>query len=194
MLFLEPSAAQLHCFIFKMWLEMTVIRGRGHSLCSVEGDEYIHLTCMEYNLRCKGLCWVLLEKIKLLTTKTAKNYLPWNFIKDFIYLFLDRREAREKERERGKHQCVVASHALPTRDLAGNPGMCPDWESNQQPFGLQAGTQSTEPHQLGPFFEIFDINLKVVTLPQSHIFLNRFHFLCFSFPLSLTVLTKLFRF
>ena len=35
-------------------------------------------------------------------------------------------------------------------DLAHNPGMCPDWESNQQPFGLQACTQSTEPHQPGP--------------------------------------------
>ena len=35
----------------------------------------------------------------------------------------------------------------PTGDLAGSPGMCPDWESNLQPFGLQAGTQSTEPHQ-----------------------------------------------
>ena len=112
MLFLEPSATQLHCFIFKMWLEMTVIRGRGHSLCSVEGDEYIHLTCMEYNLRCKGLCWVLLEKIKLLTTKTAKNYLPWNFIKDFIYLFLDRREAREKERERNIHVWLTLMRPL----------------------------------------------------------------------------------
>ena len=30
-----------------------------------------------------------------------------------------------------------------------NPGTYPDWESNQQPFGLQAGTQSTEPHQPG---------------------------------------------
>ena len=27
--------------------------------------------------------------------------------------------------------------------------MLPDWESNPQPFGLQAGTQSTEPHQPG---------------------------------------------
>ena len=27
--------------------------------------------------------------------------------------------------------------------------MCPDWESNQQPFGLQAGAQPTEPHQPG---------------------------------------------
>ena len=34
-------------------------------------------------------------------------------------------------------------------DLACNPGMYPDWESNQRPFGLQAGAQSTEPHQPG---------------------------------------------
>ena len=26
----------------------------------------------------------------------------------------------------------------------------PDWESNWQPLGLQAGTQSIEPHQPGP--------------------------------------------
>ena len=25
----------------------------------------------------------------------------------------------------------------PTGDLACNPGICPDWESNQQPFGSQ---------------------------------------------------------
>ena len=29
------------------------------------------------------------------------------------------------------------------------PGMCPNWESNRQPFGSRAGTQSTEPHHLG---------------------------------------------
>ena len=32
---------------------------------------------------------------------------------------------------------------------APNPDMCPDWEWNQQPFDMQAGTQSTEPHQAG---------------------------------------------
>ena len=37
-----------------------------------------------------------------------------------------------------KHQCVVASHLGHTGDLAYNPGMCPDWESNWQPFGSQA--------------------------------------------------------
>ena len=35
------------------------------------------------------------------------------------------------EREGEKHQCVVASHAPLTGDLASNPGMCPDWEWNQ---------------------------------------------------------------
>ena len=30
---------------------------------------------------------------------------------------------------------------------AYNPGMCPDWESNLWPFGLQAQAQSTESHQ-----------------------------------------------
>ena len=58
-----------------------------------------------------------------------------------------RERGREGEREGEKHQCVVASYAPPTGDLACNPGMCPDWESNWQPFGLQAGTQSTKPYQ-----------------------------------------------
>ena len=41
------------------------------------------------------------------------------------------------EREGEKHQCAVASYVASTGDLARNPGMCPDWESNWQPFGLQ---------------------------------------------------------
>ena len=59
------------------------------------------------------------------------------------------------EREGEKHQCVVASHAPPTGDSASNPGMCSDWASNQRPFGLQAGAQSTEPHQPGQIFAHF---------------------------------------
>ena len=45
---------------------------------------------------------------------------------------------REEEREGEKHQCMVASCAPPTGDLAFNPCMCPDWESNLQHFALQA--------------------------------------------------------
>ena len=58
-------------------------------------------------------------------------------------------QGRDREREGEKHQYVVAFCMPPTGDLARNPGMCPDWELNQGPFGSQAGTQSTEPHQPG---------------------------------------------
>ena len=56
---------------------------------------------------------------------------------------------REGERKGEKHQYVVASHVPPIGDLAHNPGICPDWELNQRPFGSQASTQSAEPHQPG---------------------------------------------
>ena len=77
-------------------------------------------------------------------------YLSLHF-KDFIYLFLERRKGREKESEINmgvweKHPSV-ASHMLPARDLALHPVVCPCQELNQQPFGSQAGTQSTEPHK-----------------------------------------------
>ena len=73
-----------------------------------------------------------------------KNIFNFYFFKDFIYLFLERGKGGRKGE---KHHCVVASYMPPTGDLACNPGMFPAWESNRQPFGLQAGTQSTEPHQ-----------------------------------------------
>ena len=42
-----------------------------------------------------------------------------------------------------------------TPHLARNPGMCLDWESNRQPFGSQASTQSTEPHQPGLYLFLY---------------------------------------
>ena len=62
-----------------------------------------------------------------------------------MYLILERGEGKKKEGK--KHQCVVASYAPPTGDLADNPGKCPDWQSNQRLFGSQASTQSTESNQ-----------------------------------------------
>ena len=41
-----------------------------------------------------------------------------------------------------------------TGDLARNPHRCPDWESNQWPFGSQASTQSTKRHHPGPISNI----------------------------------------
>ena len=54
--------------------------------------------------------------------------------------------------------CGCLLHTL-TGDLADNPGMCPDWESNWQAFGSQASAQSTEPQQSGllPRFLIAEI-------------------------------------
>ena len=49
-----------------------------------------------------------------------------------FYLFIFREMRTEGEREGEKPQCVVASHRSPTGDLVCNPGMCPDWELNQQ--------------------------------------------------------------
>ena len=46
---------------------------------------------------------------------------------------------------------MVASPAPPIRDLACNPGMCPNWDLNWRPFDSQAGAQSTEPQQPGLF-------------------------------------------
>ena len=84
--------------------------------------------------------------------------------KDFIYLFFEilftyfLERGREEQREGEKHQCVVASRVPSTGDLAHNLGTCPDWESNQQPVGWQAGAQSTEPHQPGLQAKCFCFN------------------------------------
>ena len=63
-----------------------------------------------------------------------------------------------KGREGEKCHCVVASCVPPTGDLALIPVTCPDWESNQRPFGSQAGSQSTEPLQPG-YMMIFYIKV-----------------------------------
>ncbi|KAF6125436.1 hypothetical protein HJG60_009879 [Phyllostomus discolor] len=43
--------------------------------------------------------------------------------------------------------------------------MCPDWGSKWQPFDLQVGTQSTEPHQTGRDFCIIAYDL--IYFPRS---------------------------
>ena len=87
-------------------------------------------------------------KIKYGTSIFQKDCI-YLFTYLLTYLFIYREREREGEREGKKHQCVVASQVPPTRDLACNPDMCPDWESNQQSFTSQAGIQSTKPHQPG---------------------------------------------
>ena len=61
-----------------------------------------------------------------------------------FYLFLERGEKREKERERNMKVWLPL-----TCPQMGTCPTHPDWESNQGPFSSQAGTPSTEPHQPG---------------------------------------------
>ena len=53
-------------------------------------------------------------------------YFLFYFLKDFIYLFLERAEGRERN-----INLWVPLVCPPTGDLARNPGMCPDWELSQ---------------------------------------------------------------
>ena len=68
-----------------------------------------------------------------------------------FYLFSFRERGRKGEWKGEKYR-LAASRTPPTGEWTHILGMCPDQELNQQPFGLQAGTQSTEPHQQGMFF------------------------------------------
>ena len=111
-------------------------------MCCLRKEEPPHLLCMLElrldNYGIKGWNWAF---------AIPRDSLISFFSKDFMYLFLER--GREGEREGEKPRCGVASPIPSTGDLAHNPGMCPDWDSNQRPFDLQAGTHSTEPHQPG---------------------------------------------
>ena len=54
------------------------------------------------------------------------------FLQIIYYLF--RKRGREGKRGKETSVCeryMVASHVPPTGDLAGNPGMYPDWELNR---------------------------------------------------------------
>ena len=86
------------------------------------------------------------------------------------YLWFFSKRGREGERERNIHvwekHPSVASCTPPTGDPAHNPGLCPDQESNQQPFGSQAGAQSTEPHQPELFIAVLLIIAKIWKQPK----------------------------
>ena len=110
------------------------------NFCAITGHSLNHVLCnvsISLNVLTKSSHFILI----LIFFK--KSY-------SFKILFIFRARGREGEKE--KHQCVVASLAPPTGDLAHNPSMCFDWELNRPPVNSQAGSQSTEPHQPGHSF------------------------------------------
>ena len=64
------------------------------------------------------------------STEPHQSRLLFGFFVFLKMLFLFRERGREREREGEKHQCVVVARVPHPGDLAHNPGMCPDWESN----------------------------------------------------------------
>ena len=86
---------------------------------------------------------------------------------------------RERGRERKKHWCKRSTHRLPphaprlgiqarTKDhtcldqgWTQNPGMCPEWESNPQPFGYLLDALTTDPHRPGQNYVSFKDNLRL---------------------------------
>ena len=120
---------------------------------------------------------MLWERLLPNVTFQVQTHSSWFFSIIFLkrfYLFIFRERGREGEREGEKHQCVVLSHMPPTGDLACNPGMCPNWESNRWPFGSQAGTQSTEPHNSQDFLHNF---LIIFCIPQARPYDQRIRYL-----------------
>ena len=74
------------------------------------------------------------------------------FLRVYLFVFREGKGGRERNISVPEKHPSAASRTLPTRDLARKPGVCPDWESNQCPFGLQYDTRPTEPYQLGMHF------------------------------------------
>ena len=79
------------------------------------------------------------EKVAIIPSWIRKGFLEevfseLHFFKIILFIyFLER--GREGEREGEKHQCVVASHMLPTLETWPTTQACAlDWKSNQQPF------------------------------------------------------------
>ena len=109
--------------------------------CAVSGVAIHQCSALPYKL---FTCYV---EIKRRSPVALQMQWLFFFPLDFIYLFLEK--VREGEGAGGKHQCMVAFCMPPPGTWPTTQAYALDGELNRQPFGLQAGTQSTEPHQPG---------------------------------------------
>ena len=91
--------------------------------------------------------------VLLLVVRGGKVYLPmplsWPEVLP-IYLFLEGKGARKGERNINLWLPLMPPLLVPGQKPRHMP-----WESNWRPFGSQAGTQSTKPHQPGLTSESF---------------------------------------
>ena len=83
------------------------------------------------------------DETKVLGEYRGKNY--YYYYLNILFIFREGKGGRKRGRETSMCGCLSSVTLLGT--WPANPGMCPDWVSNQRHFGLQASPQSTEPHQ-----------------------------------------------
>ena len=67
-------------------------------------------------------------------------------------MLLEREEGRERETLMSEKHDQLPFVRTQTRDQTHNLGVCPDQESNPQPFSYRMMFQPTEPHQPGLYF------------------------------------------
>lgn len=79
----------------------------------------------------KHLTWCLVQSRYLINCS-------YYYFKDLLLIFRE-----------GEKDWLTASCTLPGGEWAHHLGMCPVWESNQQPFGIQDNAQPTEAHWPG---------------------------------------------
>ena len=82
----------------------------------------------------------------ILSTAKNKRHGPEGFFFKilFIYLFIERKGKVGRETSTCERCINRLPLEPPTGDPAHNPGVSPEWESNQQTFSLQAGAQSSQ--------------------------------------------------
>ena len=140
-------------------------------------------TCLDWELNHRPFTlWVNTQPLSTICHTAEHFFFLFNFFlsspedflkKDFIYLFLERWEGREKERERNIYWFPFVS--TPTGDRTHNLRMCPDQESNLWPFGLWDEAQPTEPHEhiFNSYFAVFakfNIWLQLESFPINYLF------------------------
>ena len=106
-------------FIFIIFLETVGSTPWDHLFNLISFTLHVHLLqkLLSFKYAWQMSAWLVLHHSNIL----------FYFFKDFIYLFLERWEGREKERE--KNINVWLPLTCPSLgDLARNPGMRPDWE------------------------------------------------------------------
>ena len=93
---------------------------------------------------------------EIFLTLVLSPSLIWTFSFLKILFILEWGEGRKRRRETSMCGCLLCTLYWGP-DLAHNPGMCPHWELNWWPFGLQVGVQFTEPHQPGLYLYLLNL-------------------------------------